>query len=178
VHFHRLVLGAVLAVLMFAAPLAAEAQQKQKVPRIGVLELADGPAIIQEALRQGLRDLGYVEGQNIVLESRSTAGRQDRLPELAAELLRLRVDVIASGTTQAIQAVRRVNTTIPIVMTSISDPIGSGLVASLAHPGGNTTGVTLLSTELSGKRLEILKEMVPPILTSDGSPLRADEVIQ
>jgi putative ABC transport system substrate-binding protein len=112
-------------------------------------------------LGQGLRDLGYVDGQTIILESRYARGQQDRLSDLAAELLRLKVDIIATATTQAIQAVRRINQTIPIVMTAIADPIGSRLVASLARPGGNTTGLTLFSTDLAGKRLEMLTEAIP-----------------
>ena len=137
------------------------AQQLAKVPRIGVLSLSTGQTVPEEGLEQGFRDLGYVEGQTIILEYRRARGQQQRLPDLAAELLRLRVDVIVTGTTQAIQAVRRINRTIPIVMTSIADPIGSGLIESLARPGGNTTGLTLLSTDLVGKRLEILKEAIP-----------------
>jgi putative ABC transport system substrate-binding protein len=144
-----------------AWPNGVQAQQPAKVPKIGVLSLSTGQTVPEEGLEQGLRDLGYVEGQTIVLEYQRARGQQNRLPDLADELLRLRVDIIVTGTTQAIQAVRRINRTIPIVMTTISDPIGSGLVESLAHPGGSTTGLTLLSTDLVGKRLEILKEAIP-----------------
>jgi putative tryptophan/tyrosine transport system substrate-binding protein len=135
------------------------AQTAEKIPRIGILDLA--PTNAEPGLRQGLRELGYIEGQNIIIEARYADGRQERLPELAAELLRLKMDVITSATTQAIQAVRRADAAIPIVMTNISDPIGSGLADSLRHPGGNTTGVTMLSTEVAAKRLALLKEAFP-----------------
>ena len=140
---------------------AARAQTAQKIPRIGILDLA--PTNAEPGLRQGLRELGYIEGQNIIIEARYADGRQERLPELAAELLRLKMDIIASATTQAIQAVRRADPAIPIVMTNISDPIGSGLAESLSHPGGNTTGVTMLSTDAAAKRLALLKEAFPAL---------------
>src|SRR4051794_3462912 len=142
-------------------PVAARAQTAQKVSRIGILDLA--PTNAEPGLRRGLRELGYVEGQNIIIVARYADGRQERLPELAAELLRLKMDVIASATTQAIQAVRRADPAIPIVMTNISDPIGSGLADSLSYPGGNTTGVTMLSTEVAAKRLALLKEAFPAL---------------
>jgi putative ABC transport system substrate-binding protein len=144
-----------------AWPLAARAEQSAKVPKIGLLSLSSGPTIPEEGLEQGLRDLGYVDRQTIILEYRYARGQQHRLPDLAAELLGLKIDIIVTGTTQAIQAVRRIDQAIPIVMTSVSDPIGSRLVASLARPGGNTTGLTLLSTDLAGKRLEMLREAIP-----------------
>jgi hypothetical protein len=140
---------------------AARAQTVQKVPRIGILDLA--PTNSEPGLRRGLRELGYIEGQNIIIEVRYADGRQERLPELAADLLRLKMDIIASATTQAIQAVRRADPAIPIVMTNISDPIGSGLADTLSHPGGNTTGVTMLSTEVAAKRLALLKEAFPAL---------------
>src|SRR5215203_5399796 len=140
---------------------AARAQTAQKIPRIGILDLA--PTNSEPGLRRGLRELGYIEGKNIIIEARYADGRQERLPELAAELLRLKMDVITSATTQAIQAVRRADAAIPIVMSNISDPIGSGLADSLSRPGGNTTGVTLLSTEVAAKRLALLKEAFPAL---------------
>ena len=140
---------------------AARAQTAQKIPRIGILDLA--PTNSEPGLRRGLRELGYVEGQNVTIESRYADGRQERLPELAAELLRLKMDIIASATTQAVQAVRRADPAIPIVMTNMSDPIGSGLADSLSHPGGNTTGVTMLSTDAAAKRLALLKEAFPAL---------------
>jgi len=138
----------------------AEAQQPKKVPRIAYLSLSSGPTLPLKGFLQGLRDLGYMDGQNIIIEFRYAAEKQDRLPDLATDLIRRKVDVIFSGTTQAIQTVRHLNSTIPIVMTGVSDPIGNGLIPSLAHPG-NTTGMSLYSTEVAGKRLEILKEIVP-----------------
>jgi putative ABC transport system substrate-binding protein len=116
-----------------------------------------------KGFQHGLQQLGYVEGQNLVLIYRWADGRRDRLADLASELLQLNVDVIASNTTEAILAIRDLNNTIPIVMTAVSDPIGNRLVASFARPGGNITGVTLFSTELAGKRLELLKEVVPQL---------------
>jgi putative ABC transport system substrate-binding protein len=144
-----------------AWPLAARAQQPSKVARIGVLSLSAGPSPVDEGFQNGLRQLGYVEGQNLVMLYRWAAGRKERLVDLAIELLQLKVDVFASGSTEAIVAIRSVNSAIPIVMMSISDPIGSGLVTSFARPGGNTTGLTLYSSDLAGKRLELLREVVP-----------------
>jgi putative ABC transport system substrate-binding protein len=137
-----------------AWPLAARAQQVARIPRIGVL----APSIHEAAIRQGLRDLGYVEGKNIVIYFRS-ADRTDDIAGFAAEFVRLKVDVIVAGGSQAVRAAQRATQIIPIVMTSSSDPVGTGFVASLARPGGNITGYSLLSPELSGKRLEMLKEV-------------------
>ena len=135
-----------------------EAQQA-KVPRIGYLTAADSPPY--QALLQGLRELGYVDGQNIAIEYRSAGGKRDRLPDLAAELVRLKVDIIvADGAGPSLDA-KKATSTIPIVMTSSSDPVGLGLVASFARPGGNVTGLTSFSGELGGKLLELLKEIVP-----------------
>ena len=142
-------------------PLAARAQQPSKLARVGIIGLGAGPSPSIEGLQHGLRQLGYVEGQNLVLLQRWAAGRNERLVDFASELLQLKIDVFASNTTEAIAAIRTVNKIIPVVMTAISDPIGSGLVASFARPGGNTTGVTLYSTELAGKRLELLKDVLP-----------------
>ncbi|MEK6667044.1 MAG: ABC transporter substrate-binding protein [candidate division NC10 bacterium] len=116
-----------------------------------------------EEFQQGLRDLGYVEGRNIAIERRYSEGRNDRLPDLAAALVRLKVDIIVTFETPAVQAARNVSSTIPIVFAVADDPVRSGLVASLARPGGNITGLATLALELSGKRLELLKEVVPGV---------------
>src|SRR5438034_4829608 len=145
---------------ILAAPLATEAQQVGKVPRLGVL--FGSPAVSWiEALRQGLRELGYVEGQTVRIEWRSAEGRYERLPELARELVRLRVDVLVAHPTIAVLAAKQATTTIPIVIPASADPVGAGLVASLARPGGNITGSTFISSEISGKRLEFLKAIAP-----------------
>jgi len=149
--------------MLLAAPLAAEAQPARKVHHVGVLQVGAPPEPLVEAFREGLRDLGYVEGRDIVLEYRWAEGKLDRLPELAAELVGLRVDVITTLSTPAAIAARHATTTIPIVFTGVGDPVGTGVVSSLAHPGGNVTGLSILATELSGKRLEILREMVPKV---------------
>jgi putative ABC transport system substrate-binding protein len=114
-----------------------------------------------EAFRQGLRELGYAEGKNIIIEYRHAEGKLDRLPALAAELVRLKVDIIVTGGEPATRAVKEATVTIPIIMSQVGDPVGSGFVDSLAHPGGNITGLSTLAPELNGKRLEILKEVVP-----------------
>jgi putative ABC transport system substrate-binding protein len=116
-----------------------------------------------EAFRQGLRELGYVEGQNIAIESRWTEGKDDRLPALAADLVRSKVDIIVAETGAATRAAQQATRTIPIVMSLVNDPVGSGLVGSLARPGGNVTGLTIMSPDLVGKRLELLKEVVPKV---------------
>jgi len=140
---------------------AASAQQPEKMHRIGYLTLSSGPTPSTEGFQRGLSQLGYVEGQNVIILYRWAAGRKDRLVDLAKELLQLKVDLFASQSTEAIMAIRSINETIPIVMTSVSDPIGNKLVASFARPGGSTTGVTLFSTDLATKRLGLLKEVVP-----------------
>src|SRR5205823_6525300 len=140
-----------------------EAQQPKKIPRIGFLA-ATSPSVEAariEAFRQGLRELGYVEGKNIVIEWRWAEGKFDRLPDLAAELVRLDVDVIVTGGSTSTGAAKKATTTVPIVMAQVNDPVGSGFVVSLARPGGNMTGLSTLVPELSGKRLELLKEVVP-----------------
>jgi len=149
---------------LLAAPPAAEAQQAAKVARIGflALNLAASPHL-PEAFRQGLRDLGYVEGRNVVIEYRSAEGKRERLPALAAELVALKVDVIVAGNTPAALAAKQATTTLPIVFTSVVDPVTDGLVASLARPGGNVTGLSNLAPELVGKRLELLKQAVPGV---------------
>src|SRR5262245_2296975 len=149
---------------LLAAPLAADAQPAGKrVPRIGYLDGGSLSAISVriEALRQGLRELGYVEGQDIAFEWRTAEGKADRLPGLAAELVRLKVDVIVTGGAGATRPAKEATSTIPIVMAQDSDPVGSGFVASLARPGGNVTGLSTLHPTISAKRLEILKEVLP-----------------
>lgn len=152
-----------LALGFLVTPLAVYAQTAAQLSRIGVLRTQSRDALdsAAEGFRQGLRELGYVEGQNILLEYRWAGGNPDRLPALAAELVRLNVNVIVTGGEQAILAAKRATGTIPIVMGASNDPVGAGLVASLARPGGNVTGMTILSPELSQKRLELLKEVVP-----------------
>jgi len=143
----------------------AEAQQPTKVPRLGYLAGASLSIISAriDAFRQGLRALGYVEGKNIVIEWRSSEGKEDRLPALAAELVRLKVDIIVTTGPIPTRSAKEATSTIPIVMAQDPDPIGSGFVASLARPGGNITGLSTLAPELSGKRLEILREVVPKL---------------
>jgi putative ABC transport system substrate-binding protein len=146
--------------MLLALPIPAWAAQQMKIPRIGYLGGFSSSAR-SEAFRQGLRELGYVEGKNIIIEWRHHEGNIDRLPALAAELVRLKVDIIITAGPPAARAAKEATTTIPIVMTQIGDPVASGFVASLAQPGGNITGLSTLAPELSGKRLEILKETVP-----------------
>jgi len=148
---------------LLTAPLAAEAQQA-RVPKIGVLLLfgtPGQPSPLLDALRGGLRDLGYVEGQNLVIEYRWAEGQAQRLAELATDLVRLNVAVIVTGGTPATLAAKAATPAIPVVMTNVGDPVGSNIVASLARPGANVTGLSLLETDLDGKRIELLKEAVP-----------------
>ena len=154
-----LLLGAVLVALSFSV----EAQQPKKVPRIGYLTLGAGPAEPEVEFKQRLRDLGWMEGQNIMIEYRWAANDMDRLAVLAKELVDLKVDVVVAAATPAIQAAKNATRTIPIVMAAAADPVGIGFVASLARPGGNITGLSLQSPELAGKRLELLKEIVPKL---------------
>ena len=149
---------------LLAAPLAAEAQQANKIARIGWLSgnMANNPQL-PEAFRQGLRDLGYVEGRNVVIEYRDAGGNFERLPALAAELVALKVDVILAGGTPHAVAAKRATRTIPIVFAGATGPVENGLVASLARPGGNATGLSNLGQELVGKRLEHLKQAVPGV---------------
>jgi putative ABC transport system substrate-binding protein len=156
----------VIAFALVATGAVAHAQQPQRVPRIGYLSVLDasGESTRAEAIRLAMREIGYVEGQNIAIEYRYAEGKRDRLPALAAELVRLKVDIILAGGATAIRAAKNATTTIPIIMLGQgSDLIEGGLVRSLAQPGGNVTGLTLLSTELGGKRLELLKEAVPKV---------------
>ena len=159
------VLSILFIVVLLVVAIIAEAQQPKKVPRIGYLNtsyFSANPAR-REAFLQGLRELGYVEGKNIVIEWRSSEGKPDRAPVLAAELVRLKVDVIVTGGSTATRPAKEATVTIPIVMTQDSDPVGNGFVASLARPGGNITGLSNFAPELSGKRLELLKEVVPKL---------------
>jgi ABC-type uncharacterized transport system substrate-binding protein len=170
-----------LAVTLVAAALAADAQPAGKVHRMGYLA-SSSPASAQpllEAFRQGLGELGWVEGQNLVVEYRFAEGQHDRLPELAAELVRLKVDLIAAGPTPPALAARNATRTIPIVMTAVGDPVRLGLVTSLARPGGNVTGVSFdVGLEVFAKGLELLKESVPKlrrvaILSNPANPAQA-----
>jgi putative ABC transport system substrate-binding protein len=158
---------AMLAGGLLAAPLAAEAQPREKVPRVGYLSPGSPSEPFRrrrfEAFRQGLRELGYVEGQNIAIESRWAEGKYDRYSVLAADLVRLKVDVIVAVGGRATQDAQQATRTIPIVMSVVIDPVGSGLVASLARPGGNVTGLTIMASDLVGKQLELLKEVVPKV---------------
>jgi putative ABC transport system substrate-binding protein len=161
---NALVLAVMLALVLLTAPLAANAQPSTKVHRIGWLRPVSppsGPDLNVEAFQQGLRDLGYVEGQNLAIEYRYADGQFERLPALAAELVRLPVDVIVTGGENAARVVQQATQTIPIVIVAGVDPVGVGLIASLARPGGNITGLSSLGPELGGKRLELLKEAVP-----------------
>ena len=149
---------------LLAAPLVAEAQQTRKVPRVGVLG-GQSPEISPPilALRQGLRELGYVEGQNIAIEWRWAHGKNERYPDLAAELVKLKVDIIVAPTTAGAQAAQRATKTIPIVMGFVSDPVALGLVANLARPGGNITGLAVPTPEIAGKRVQLLREVAPTV---------------
>ena len=146
---------------LFATPLAARAQQVGRIYRIGLLEAVPAAqnAANLDALRKGLRDLGYVEGRNLIIEYRSAEGRAERFPDLASELVRLRVDLIVTRGTPAAMAAKDATETIPLLMATMGDP--RAIVTSFAHPGGNITGVTTFSTELTAKRIELVKEMVP-----------------
>jgi ABC-type uncharacterized transport system substrate-binding protein len=154
-----------LCAMLFALSSLAQAQQPKKVPRIGIVLGGDAnnpePAVV--GFRQGLQDLGYTEGKNILVEYRFYEGMTERGPGLVAELVRLKVDVLVSSQLAGIQAAKQATKTIPIVMVTTVDPVAAGLIDSLAHPGGNVTGLTLLTRDLNGKRLELLKELVPTI---------------
>jgi putative ABC transport system substrate-binding protein len=157
----RLTLCAILLVLHFPA----EAQQPARIPRIGILIAASTSfySARVEALRQRLRELGYVEGKNIVIEYRYAEGKLERLPDLAAELVQLKVDVIVTAPGPGALAAKKASATIPIVFTDVADPVGTGLVSSLARPGGNITGLSVMAQDLDGKRLELVKESFPKV---------------
>ena len=155
------VLSILFVMVLLAVAFIAHAQQLKKVPWIGYLASAgSGPSPV---FMQGLRDLGYVEGKNIAFVFRTTEGKNERYSDLAAELVRLNVDIIVTGGNTGIRAAKKATSTIPIVMLSVGDPVGLGLVASLARPGGNITGLSQMSPDLTGKRLELLKEILPKV---------------
>jgi ABC-type uncharacterized transport system substrate-binding protein len=151
--------------MLYALCSSAQAQQPGKIPRIGILVGASASSVSArvEALRRRLRELGYVEGKNIVIEYRYAKGKFERLPDLAAELVRLKVDVIVAGSPPAISAAKKASATIPIVFAAANDPVGTGIVSSLARPGGNITGLSTMGPDLDGKRLELLKEAFPKV---------------
>ena len=161
----RLVLVVILTIGLLGAPRVAGAQQPANVPRIGWLSIASRTPEVShllEAFSQGLRDLGYVEGKSIAIEYRFAEGRPERLPGYAAELVGLKVDIIVTPNPAGTQAAKQASRTIPIVMLTVADPVGSGLIASLARPGGNITGLSATaSPEIVGKRLELLRQAVP-----------------
>jgi putative ABC transport system substrate-binding protein len=165
--------------MLLALSFPAEAQQAGKIPRIGFLGNST-PALEDNLIgpfREGLRDLGYIEGRNILVEYRWAEGKYERFPTLIAELITLKVDVIVTAGTPASLAVKKATTTIPLVMIAVGEPVATGLVASLARPGGNITGLTSISPEIEGKRLELLREVVPKIshvavLWNAGSPVQ------
>src|SRR5215468_10972362 len=150
---------------LLAAPLAAEAQ-RSVIPRVGVLRPGNPPPEDfgqREAFERGLRDLGWTPGTNILIEYRYAKGKPERLPELAVELIRVPVDVIVASSPGGVRAAQQATRTVPIVISAAPDPVGEGLVPSLAHPNGNTTGLTLDAEELTGKQLELLKEALPKL---------------
>jgi putative ABC transport system substrate-binding protein len=158
------VLSILFVLVLLVVAVLAEAQQPKRIPQIGILIAASASSYSArlEAFRQRLRELGYVEGKNIVIEYRYAEGKLERLPDLAAELVRLKVDVIVV-TPQAVLAAKKASPTIPIVFGAAADPVGSGFVSSLARPGGNITGLSVMSPDLDGKRLELLKEAFPTV---------------
>jgi ABC-type uncharacterized transport system substrate-binding protein len=161
---NRTVTGLALCAMLFALCSFVYAQQPAKVPRIGYLDTSGDPSAPSprlEAFQQGLRDLGYIEGKNILAEYRYGEGKVDRSPSLVAELVQLKVDILVVSTLPAIRAAQQATKTIPIVMVTTQDPVATGLIDSLARPGGNMTGLATLGRELSGKRLELFKETVP-----------------
>lgn len=180
----RLILSVIfsvtLALGLFFGPLA-EAQQADQVRRIGFLSMPTPVLANVEAFRQGLREEGYVEGRNLLIEWRSADGKTERLPGLATELVRLKVEVIVTQATEAAPAAKNATASIPIVFTYVSDPVALGLVASLARPGGNITGIASISGDLTGKRIELLKEAIPSLksvalLTNPANPVSASSM--
>src|SRR6058998_2429434 len=172
-------LAIILTASLNLAQLAAQGQQTGKVPRIGFLgnSTAALEANLVGPFREGLRDLGYVEGRNVLIEYRWAEGKYDRFPVLIVELLALKVAVIVTAGTPATLAVKKATTSVPLVMTAVGDPVGTGIVPSLSHPGGNITGLTAISTEMDAKRLELLREVVPSVsyialLWNAASPLQ------
>jgi putative ABC transport system substrate-binding protein len=161
----RKIFWVALCALLLAASVRVQAQQPKKVPRVGYLAAvsaaADAPRL--EAFRQGLRERGYIEGQNILIDYRHEGRGFEKLPELAAELIRLKIDVLVAVTTNAALAAKKAAGTVPVVFMGVTDPVAAGLVATLAQPGGNTTGITNMAATLTGKRLELLKETIPKV---------------
>ena len=155
--------ASVLVLAILATPLVVEAQPAKTMYRIGVLSPGASPPGPLEAFREGLRDLGYVDGQTVVIEWRFAEGKNEQLPALADELVRLKVDVIFAVNTSAARAAKKATTTIPIVIARLADPVKTGLVPSIAHPGGNITGLSSISEELATKRLQMLKEVLPGV---------------
>jgi putative ABC transport system substrate-binding protein len=168
---------------LLAAPLAAEAQQAGRVYRIGFLSTASATAAASrvEAFRLGLRELGYIEGRNVTIEYRWAEGKDERLPGLAAELVSLKVDIIVTQGTVPTLAARKASATVPIIMATAGDPVATGLVASLARPGGNITGLTQINPDVTGKRLELLRDMLPglarvAVLWNPSNPVSGPEL--
>ena len=162
----KAIFSILLAVVLLAVAVSAKAQQQTgTVPRISFLSTAALSSVSPrlDAFHQGLRELGYIEGKNIVIEYRSAEGNINRLPELATELVRLKVDCIVTAGDNPTRAAKQATSTIPIIMTSVGDPVGLGFVASLAHPGGNITGLSTITADLAGKRMELLKETIPKL---------------
>jgi putative tryptophan/tyrosine transport system substrate-binding protein len=162
---NKIIVGLALGALLFALSLPVEAQQTKRIPRIGFL--GNSTAALEANLigpfREGLRELGYIEAKNIVIEWRWAEGKYERFPTLIAELIASKVDLIVTAGTPASLAVKKATTSIPLVMIAVGDPVATGLVESLSHPGGNITGLTSISAEIEGKRLELLREVVPKI---------------
>ena len=156
------IFGLALCATLFALCSSAEGQQTKKIPRVGYIATRSGPGPSEKAFLQGLQSLGYIEGQTIMIEWRFAQEKFDRLPELASELVQLKVDaIVTSGGNPTVRAVKNATATIPIVMAGVSDAVELGFVASLARPGGNITGTSVLAPELSGKLLELTKEAIP-----------------
>jgi putative ABC transport system substrate-binding protein len=154
----------IFSVLILVSVHLAQAQQRQKIPRIGFLRGPEYPSVYLETFRHGLRELGYVEGQNIIVEYRDAQSREDRYFDLAGELVRLNVDlIVVGGGAGTVRPVVKATRLIPIVMTNVSDPVGAGFITSFAQPGGNVTGLSSVSHDLTGKRLELLKESFPKV---------------
>src|SRR5882724_2061522 len=177
---NKLIAALVVATAILSAVTIVEPQQSGKVPRIGVL-ISASPSIAArrvEMFQQGLRELGYVEGKNIILEYRYAEGRPETLPQHVNELIRLNVDIIVTDTSNAIQAAKNATQTIPVVFTTANDPVGDGQVASLARPGGNLTGFSLLTLDLNGKRLELLKEAFPKITRVAFLPVTGEGIVE
>jgi putative ABC transport system substrate-binding protein len=159
-----------LTIGLLAAPLPTTAQSGAKIPRIGILQVgtAAGAGHLSAAFKEGMRERGYVEGRHVFFEHRFGETKRERLSEAAAELVRIKVDIIVTSTDEGVAAVKQQTQTIPIVMANSTDPVGTGFVVSLARPGRNITGNSGMSPELSGKRLELLKEIVPGLVTTAG----------